>query len=203
MESEYGCKVCRVLGERDIEEYDDRMLSQWQGDGSQRKGYRQLAEWLNVTLLRREMDKAGLTTLGEEANSKYQRLQSDESSAGDVANMLEREGIDVDRLRDDFVSYGVVRTHITECLGAEYDQPAESNWEREAIDIARDRAEEKVREAVGSLVNKDRIETSTDLEVHVGVEVECENCQSRVPVGRAIRRGHVCHCDSAATTEVE
>lgn len=203
MESEYGCKVCRVLGERGIEHYDDRILSQWQGEGSQRKGYRQLADWLNVTLLRREMDEVGLTTLGDEAESKYERLQSDEASASEVESMLEREGIDVDRLRSDFVSYGVVRTHITECLGAEYEKTGASDWEEESIDIARDRASEKIREAVVSLVNKDEIEASGDLAVHLSVELECESCQARVPLRRAIRRGRVCQCDSPEVVETE
>lgn len=203
MGTEYGCKVCKVLGERDIEHYNDRILSQWQGDESQRKGYRQLAEWLNVTLLRREMDQVGLPTLGEEATSKYERLQSDEASATEVANMLEREGVDVDGLESDFVSYGVVRTHITECLGAEYEKTGESDWEKETIDIARDRANDKIREAVVSLVNKEKIQSSNDLEVHLSVELECESCQSRVPLGRAIRRGRVCQCESAEATDVE
>lgn len=201
MESEYGCKVCRVLGERDIEHYNDRILSQWQGDGPQRKGYRQLATWLNVTLLRREMDEVGLPTLGEEAASKYERLDADEASASEVKSMLEREGIDVERLQSDFVSYGVVRTHITECLEAEYEKTGDSQWEQESVDIARDRATDKIREAVVSLVNKEKISASTDLEVHLSVELECESCQSRVPLRRAIHRGRVCHCDSPEITE--
>lgn len=75
----YGCKVCRVLDQRDLEGYDEHMLSAWRGDGPNRNGYRELARWLNVTLLRREMDEVGLSTLGGEADSKYERLQNDHS----------------------------------------------------------------------------------------------------------------------------
>jgi len=72
--SEYGCKVCRVLDEYDMERYEEQLLEQWQADSSQRKGYRKLSEWFNTLMLRREMDRAGLSTLGDEAESKYERL---------------------------------------------------------------------------------------------------------------------------------
>jgi hypothetical protein len=198
MNSEYGCKVCRVLDERGLQQYDDRLLAEWRGEDGQRKGYRQLARWLNVTLLRREMDTAGLSTLGGEADSKYERLRSDDASAAEVAGVLEREGIDVEGLRRDFVSYGVVRTHLTDCLEATYEPPASTDWERDAIDIARDHATEKITEAVTSLVNKGELAVgSTGPTVHVDVELECEDCRTRVPLRRALRRGTVCECEAA------
>jgi len=87
--SEYGCKVCRVLDEYDMERYEEQLLEQWQADSSQRKGYRKLSEWFNTLMLRREMDRAGLSTLGDEAESKYERLQSDEAIAAEVATVSE------------------------------------------------------------------------------------------------------------------
>jgi hypothetical protein len=203
MASDGGCKVCRVLDERGLDGYDDRLLSQWRGESGQRKGYRQLATWLNVTLLRREMDEVGLPTLGDEAASKYERLQGDGASAHEVEVMLEREGIDVAGLRTDFVSYGVVRTHLTQCLDAAYEDDSAGDWEREAIDIARDRAREKVGEAVRSLRNKGRLEGGDDLAVDLDVAIGCEDCDTRLPLGRALRRGRVCDCESATTTGTE
>lgn len=188
---EYGCKVCRVLDERDMERYESQLVDQWQADRPQRKGYRQLAEWLNVTVLRREMDRAGLSTLGDEATSKYERLRGDdETVAAEVRNDLRTAGIPIDEVESDFVSYGVVRTHLKECLGE--DQEFESgDWEADAIDIARDHAARKVREAVESLQHKGEIDAVGDLTVHVDVELECESTHVRIPVDRAIRRGYV------------
>jgi len=194
MERQDGCKVCRVLSERGFEHYDERLLSEWRGDGDQRKGYRQLAEWLNVALLRREMDEVGLSTLGDEAQSKYERLQGDDGRAAEVANVLSREGIDAERLRDDFVSYGVVRTHITECLGAEYEPGESEEWEHDAIAIARDHASEKISEAVRSLVHKGQLDANGEPTVHLTVELECEECHTRVPLERVQRRDYVCNC---------
>lgn len=194
---EHGCKVCRVLDERGLDGYDDRLLSQWRGSGSSRKGYRQLARWLNVTLLRREMDEVGLSTLGGEAESKYERLRGEDARAAEVATVLEREGVDVDALRTDFVSYGVVRTHLTDCLDASYEPGEPSDWEADAIEVALDHASGKIQSAVGSLHGKGELSVGGELAVHVDVELECDACQSRVPLDRALRRGAVCSCADA------
>jgi hypothetical protein len=189
--SEHGCKVCRVLDERDMTQYKERLINQWQADKPQRKGYRQLAEWLNVMMLRREMDHAGLSTLGNEPESKYERLRNDdETVSAEVRTNLRNEGIDVDELDADFVSYGVVRTHLKQCLGL--NRAVESTeWERDAIEYTRDHATGKLEDAVRSLVNKGELAACGDVDVHVTLEVECDGCHSRVPVDRAIRRGYV------------
>lgn len=191
---EHGCKVCRVLAERGMERYEQRLIEQWKADRPQRKGYRQLATWLNALILRREMERAGLSTLGDEAASKYERLTADDSAiAAEVRDALQNSGIDVESLENDFVSYGVVRTHLKECLDQERPEEESTEWEPEAIEIARSRAEQKTREAVRALVNKERLSTGGDVSVHVSVELECERCHSRVPVERALRRGYICN----------
>lgn len=190
--ADYGCKVCRVLDEHGLADREDELLEFWLAEGSRRKGYRQLAEWLNVAMLRRAMDRAGLSTLGDEAASKYERLRAaDEAVAEEVRTDLASAGVGVERLEADFVSYGVIRTHLKECLGAERDHEP-SDWEEESIRIATDRAREKVAEAVRSLRNKERLRACGDVSVAVRAEVECEDCHARVPVDRAIRRGHIC-----------
>ena len=192
--SEYGCKVCRILDEYSMDRYEEQLLEQWQADPPQRKGYRQLAQWFNTLMLRRKMDRAGLSTLGDEAESKYERLRSDETIAEEVATELANAGIPIDRLRDDFVSYGVVRTHLKECLDSDVDLPS-GEWEQNAIEIARNHADTKISESVRSLRNKGKLSAGGDIAVSVTAELECRNCHARVPTDRAIRRGYVCHCD--------
>ena len=192
--TDYGCKVCRVLDEREMDRYEQRLVDQWQADRPQRKGYRQLSTWLNVLMLRREMDRAGLSTLGDEASSKYARLTDvDTTVAAEVRDDLANSGVDVERLEDDFVSYGVVRTHLQECLGAERKQPPSTEWEPEALDIAQSQAERKASEAVQTLVNKGKLTAGGDVTVHVAVELECDACHVQVPADRAVRRGYICN----------
>ena len=146
-------------------------------------------------MLRREMDAAGMETLGEEGQSKYRRLTGDDPTvAAEVRQSLRDAGVPVDRLEDDFVSYGVVRTHLKECLDAEREHTS-GEWERDAIDIASEHAAEKVREAVRSLENKGELDAIGDVSVHVTVELEDEDTHVRVPADRAIRRGYVSRDD--------
>jgi len=192
--SRNGCKVCRVLDERDMKQYEDQLVDQWQADPPERKGYRQLADWLNVTMLRREMDRGGLSTLGEEARSKYDRLTADDDLvAEEVATDLAGAGIGIDRLQDDFVSYGVVRTHLRDCLNLEYTTES-GDWEAETIEMAREFATRKVTEAARSLHNKGDL-NGGDITVTVDVALECESCHATVPVDRAVRRGYICDCE--------
>lgn len=191
--------MCRVVDERGLEGYDERLLAAWRGESRSRKGYRTLARELNVTLLRREMDVVGLPTLGDEAASKYDRLRGEDATAEEVARVLEREGIDVEALREDFVSYGVVRTHIRECLGAEYDPAPSGGWEGDAVAVARERAAGTAAEAASAAAGRGDLAAGGDLVVHVDVEVECTACRARVDLDRALRRGRVCRCDDDGT----
>lgn len=192
--SEQGCKVCRVLDQYDMGQYEEQLVEQWQADGPGRKGYRQLAEWFNVLLLHREMDRAGLSTLGDEPKSKYQRLQSGESIAEEVAAELANQGVPINRIQDDFVSYGVIRTHLKDCLNEEV-SISSGEWELETIEIARGHAKQKISEAIRSLRNKGELLAGGETRVSVVAEIECEMCHTRVPVMRAIRRGYVCDCE--------
>jgi hypothetical protein len=177
-----------------MEQYESRLLEQWQDDGPQRKGYRALAEWLNVTMLRREMELAGMSTIGDEAESKYERLQSDDSTiAAEVGDTLRSAGVDIDRLLTDFVSYGSVRTHLKECLDAERStDTATTDWERNSIEIARTNATENIEGAIQSLLNKDEIKAHDDVTINVSVELECNECHSLMNVDRALRQGELC-----------
>jgi len=188
-----SCKVGDVLSKYDIEHYDDRLIDQWTAPKPERKGYRQLARWLNTNLLRREMDRAGLSTLAGEVESKYERLKDDSATADELQAYLRREGLPVDNLMSDFVSYGVVRTHLQECLGVEREAEA-SDWEAETIRIARDHAKGKIAEAARSLHNKGEIGAGEEMTIHLTAEIECESCHTSVPVERAMRRGYVCTC---------
>lgn len=190
----HGCKVCRVLADRGLGHYDERLLSEWRGDGTDRKGYRRLARWLNVTLLGREMDRAGIPTLGGEAESRYDRLRGEGTEAEEMAALLRRGGVDVERLRSDFVSYGVIRTHVLDCLDAEYDPGTPAEWETDAIDVARDHGRRKISEAVGSLVRKGDLEAGGAVSVDLSVSLECEACGTRVELPEALARGAVCGC---------
>lgn len=173
---------------------NDRFLHYWKGDSAQRKGYRKLAEWFNITILRREMDRVGISTLGDEAKAKYERLEGDdETTAAEVREMVSSAGVDMDQLEHDFVSYAVIRTHLKKCLDAKREKK-DNKWEQKALQITREHSKDKAADAVRSLINKGEIKAGGDVDLHVDFRIECEECNTRVPLDRAIEREKVCEC---------
>jgi len=193
--TDHGCKVCRVLDVRGLTPLDEELVARWQGDADDRMGYRRLADWLNVALLRQEMERVGLPGGGGEARSRYERLSSDdEGTAEAVAELLRREGVAVDDLRDDFVSYSVVRTHLRECLEEHREPSPPSDWEADRLEQLTAYATAEAAEAVRSLVNKGKLAAGGDVESEVTIRVGGSDCGAAVPVDDAIAAGSFCDC---------
>jgi len=193
--TDHGCKVCRVLAERGLSGLDNELVARWQGDDGERMGYRRLADWLNVTLLRNEMERAGLPTGGGEGRSRYERL-TDEDTGTDVADLLRRQGVAVDALRDDFVSYSVLRTHLRDCLDEHREAAPTSDWEADRLEQLEAYATTEAADAVQSLVNKGKLTAGGDIEPDVTIRVTCSDCGVAVPAVDALVSGTFCDCSA-------
>jgi hypothetical protein len=193
--TDHGCKVCRVLDERDLSRLDDELVARWHGESGERMGYRRLADWLNTTLLRREMERVGVPTGGGEARSRYERLTGDDEDTADaVRDLLRRQGVAVDDLLDDFVSYSVVRTHLRDCLDEERDPSPPADWEAERLESLEAYATAEAADAIRSLVNKGELAAGGDVEPEVSVRVTCSACGAAVPIEEALAAGTFCDC---------
>lgn len=190
------CKVCRTLGAWGRPWMEKSLVARWRGEEGERLGYRRLARWLNATLLERAMERAGLPTAGDEAASRYDRLVGDDEDVSrGVREVLRDGGVPVDDLEADFVSYGVVRTHLQRCLDAERpSEPAVRNWEADAVESARRRAEERVFAAVRARYNKGLLAADDVPEVTVAVTLTCPACGTTVAADDAIASESVCDC---------
>jgi hypothetical protein len=197
--SDDRCKVCTTLKTWGRPWMEQSLVARWrgeEGEEGERMGYRRLAYWLNVSLLQRAMDRAGLPTAGNEAASRYDRLiGDDETVARGVREVLREGGVPIDDLERDFVSYGVVRTHLRDCL--DLDRPTVQtggDWEADAVEGARRRAEDRVFAAVRARYNKGRLEAGGLPEVDVAVTITCPVCGTTVPVDEAFEAGRLCDC---------
>ena len=202
MATDPGCKVDVALERYGLassdpvyETMDEGLLARWKGDGDRSPmGYRSLTEWFNKRLLKRVYDEHGRDSLGARVDSDYEALRSDDDLASEeMVESLRSDGIDAERVRDDMVSWGTMRTHLQECLDGEKEPPtARTEWERESIEKAREVTREKAESALSSLGTKGEIDGVDAASVEVQIHIGCGHCPTRVPFEVAAERGYVC-----------
>jgi hypothetical protein len=204
-----GCKVEFVADRYDLDRHesryesiDDRLLARWTGaDDAEAVGYRTLADWFNKRLLRASYDEHGREVTGARVESDHEALTGDDDLLRqEVLDDLADARIDGDRLLDDMISWSTLRTHLTACLDGEKPTPeAETDWEQDSVDVARDIALSNVSEAVSALAAKGTLPGGDEADVQVQVLLSCPSCPTRIPFEDAVERGYVCreHLGSA------
>lgn len=202
MASRQTCKVDRIIDRYALAEadpqhdcIDDGLLDRWLGEsGHTSMGYRSLTEWFNKRVLRRAFDQNGRDTLASRIDHEYTALTGeDDLLRQDVLESLEADGIDARALRDDFVSWGTMRTHLTECLdGDKQTDEADSDWERDTVAMAKSFATEKTESALSSLATKGKLDGVDSSSVAVQIQLHCDHCPTRVPFEVALEQGYVC-----------
>ena len=109
---------------------------------------------------------------------------------------LERDGVDVDELERDFVTYQAVRSYLTEYRDAEYEEPSANELAENALETVQ-RLRSRLRSiAEGSLTrlqSTDRLTLGT-FRLFVDVDVLCEDCGAQYGVVDLLERGG-CDCE--------
>lgn len=195
------CKVDVVVDRYGLEpaagygSVDDWLRARWLGDGGgDAVGYRTLTREFNTRLLKQVYDDHGRDTMGSRVEADYEALTGDDEVVSDeVVEALGSDGIDGERLRESLVSWGTMRGHLHDCIGAEKETPrASTDWERASVERAREHALGTVREALSSLSSKGRIERADEADVEMPVLLTCPECPTRRPIEEALDRGYVC-----------
>ncbi|MDS0477251.1 rod-determining factor RdfA [Natrinema sp. 1APR25-10V2] len=212
MPTDSGCKVDAAVerygleaADPGYESIDDGLLARWKGaDDRTPMGYRSLTKWFNKRLLKQVYDEHGRESLGARIESDYEALRSDNDLVREeMVESLLSDGIDAEEVRDAMVSYGTMRNHLKECLGGnKASQTAETEWERESIEMAREVVREKAERALSSLETKGQIDGVESADVEVQINLSCQSCPTRVPFEVALRQGYVCqkHDQTHATS---
>ncbi|WP_254538848.1 rod-determining factor RdfA [Halomarina litorea] len=194
------CKIERLVDRHDLHavapggDVDDYLRARWVGsDGRRPAGYRTLTDWLNGRLLNRVYDERGRETVAGRLDDEYALLTGDDTvERAELEVSLHEAGIDPDWLRGEFLSWSTMRRHLNDCLGAQKETAATTEWERESVRIARDRAREKASDALRSLANKGQVVGGDESDVDIHVLLSCPDCPTRVRIGDALARGYVC-----------
>ena len=191
-------KVGRVLAEYELEDVHAELAERWLGEGREAESLRGLAERINVAVLRRAMEAAGMDPLEGEAENAYRLLTDDDVSVGvrtQQRNQFERNGIDVDELEGDFVTHQAVYTYLTKALGVskaerEESDPLEKHEQR--IQRLRSRTEAVTDNSLEEMVRSGEL-TLGDHDTIVDVQVYCRECNTQYDVSTLLAAGG-CDC---------
>jgi len=172
-------KVARLIQNHELDGLGDELEARWTADGSERMSLRELADYFNERVLERRLRDAEADVL--DADVIYDRLSSDDVSSGvrvETRNRLERDGVDVERLDREFVTYQAIRSYLKEYRGAEYEgQSDREKIEKDRRSIRRlmTRAESVTEQRLENLRDSGRFDLD-QFEVFLDARILCENC---------------------------
>ncbi|CCQ35015.1 conserved hypothetical protein (plasmid) [Halorhabdus tiamatea SARL4B] len=137
---------------------------------------RELAAYFNQTVLEAAIEQSDLSALNVDIERLYEQLTNDNVSAGArtrAQRRLERNGVDVESLRSNFVTHQAIHTYLREYRDVQQPDPTpeqrrESTVER--IQKLQDRTAAVTQDAVEGLQRADLVPDG-DVEVMVDIQV--------------------------------
>ena len=191
-------KMGRILTEYDLQDLHDCLPELWRGDDGEELSLRELARRVNINIVREVLVEAGQNPLDGEAENTYRLLSDDDVSVGvrtQQRNRLERAGIDVDALEDDFVTHQAVYTYLTKGLDVSKDDgDDEDTLEKHETRIQRlrSRLDAVTAQSLKNLQNADAL-TLGRVDTTVSVQVYCQDCETQYDLATLFDNGG-CDC---------
>lgn len=193
-------KVGKLIERYDLgESFGDQLEAYWLGEGTEQKSLRGLADLFNRKLLAVAMEEAGMSTLDGEVENIYRLLTDDEVSSGmrtDARRRLARNGVNVDSLEGEFVSYQAIRSYLKGVRQVEYDNSIDEDrieTAAESVHRLRSRTVSVIEGSLDQLRNADELALG-ESRVLVDVTVLCEDCGSQFSYDELLERGG-CDCE--------
>jgi len=166
------CKIYRNASKYGFEDIYRRLPDLWLGKDGKEHSLRELQRKLNVEVLRSSLEDEGEDIVVGETEAKYDVLTGDDYTAGqktEVENYLRSTGIDVEELKEDFVSHQSVANHFYDCLGKKKGK----NDANEANDVRNMRSLEKMAQnRLEQMVEKYRKGGRVNLSEEYRIETE-------------------------------
>ena len=194
-------KVSQLMKTYELIDIDKKLINYWTREDDEQHSLRELADYFNKKLLHAAMDEAGMTTLDGEVTNTYRLLTTDDVSPGvrsQAETTLERNGINPDQLREDFVSHQAIHTYLTKHRGvqrrsdsSEQDRVTDAN---DTIQQLKSRLVAVAEQRLRSLRDTGTISLGT-FSVLVDVRVVCEDCGIHTDIPTLLNEGG-CECNS-------
>lgn len=189
-------KVARLIEEYDLQGLGTELEQLWTADEN-RRSLRELADYFNRHILETSLDEANVHHVDGELENTYRLLADDDVSSADrtrVRRRLERDGVDVDGLEADFVTYQAIRTYLKEHRDAEYTPEYEDPLEREKSNVQqlRGRMAAVTEGKLEQLRDSGRL-TLGEFRTLAEINVVCEDCNTQLDVVELLEQGG-CTC---------
>ena len=189
------CKLGRVTEERNLGAVERQLVAERQ---DRNESLRSLARRFNRQLLRQAMTEAGNPPLEGEVTNFYRLLTDDDVSRGmrtQATNRLSENGVDVESVTADFVSYQTVNRHLKNCVGVtgkDRTRPIERAEAQDRVYSLQHRTREVTEQTLTQLrrANGDSFE---DFEVFVNINARCTECGTHLSVDELLE-GESCRC---------
>lgn len=161
-----------------------------------RRSLRDLASYFNRQLLQRALEDADVRPLDGEVENIYRLLTEGDGGADRtrIRRRLERDGVDIETIESDFVTYQAIRTYLKKHRGAEYTPDQTDPIEREIANIQqlRGRIDSVTEGKLSQLAETDRLHLG-DFRTLVDIRVVCEDCNTQFDAIELLERGQ-CNC---------
>lgn len=192
-------KVGRLIEAYGLDGMTVELAQYWKGEGVERHSLRELATHFNQALMHTAMVDAGLNPLDGEAENTYSLLIEEETTSGArrrAERRLEREGIDVDQLRGDFVSHQAVYTYLTDVRGLNYeseDRGGDIDGSIETLQRLIGRMRSVSETIVGGLDQAGTVAIG-EYDITPDIQITCRDCTTQYDLVEFLRRGY-CECE--------
>lgn len=191
-------KLVGLIEKYDLEDLGEDLERMWVVDETH--SLRELAEEVNVRIVRTVLRRAGVDLLDGEARNYYRLLREEDPDSSirvDAVRRLERNGVDVAELETDFVTYQSVRTFLNSERNISYerDDPAPEARRRQALDRLRTvqgRYQSVAKSTLSELENNQSLDIGAH-EVSVSATVFCKDCGRPFDIDELLTQGS-CNC---------
>lgn len=194
-------KVARLLDVYGLgEQFGERLEELWTADGDERESLRSLADRFNRRLLETAMDDVGMSALDGEVDNLYRLLTDDETSSGnrtEARRRLEQNGIDIEQLERDFVTYQAIRSYLKDYRGATYNRETDATRVEtvtETVQRLQSRTRSVAEKSLDQLKKTGQLSLG-EYRLFIDVSVLCEDCNTQYGLVELLRDGS-CECRS-------
>lgn len=169
-------KVVRVIEAYGLDEIGDELERRWLATDDNGMSLRELADYFNQAVLETAIERSELSVLDVDVDRLYAQLTDDEVSGGvrtRVERRLERNGIDVESMTDDFVTHQTIHTYLREYRDVEQPDPTPEQRRASAIERIQklqDRSAAVTKDAIEALQRAELVPEG-DVDVVVDVQV--------------------------------